>query len=144
MSDFQIFMTFCQNTGILSVHMIYEILFDSNKKIKHFPSATHIFNPPFEIPVNKNLTLFLFDSNKIRFQIPIKALPVKALSTKNKTKMFRPPFRASETNSSQNGFALSVCHIVISKVPRHLYSNPKPYCRFPTISAHNPFLRDCP
>ena len=144
MSDFQIFMTFCQNTGILSVHMIYEILFDSNKKIKHFPSATHIFNPPFEIPVNKNLTLFLFDSNKNRFLGSHQSSPRQGTFHKNKTKMFRPPFRASETNSNRNGFALSVCHIVISKVPRHLYSNPKPYCRFPTISFHNPFLRDCP
>lgn len=92
----------------------------------------------------KNLTLFLFDSNKNRFLDSHQSSPRRGTFHKNKTKMFRSPFRASETNSNQNGFALSVCHIVISKVPRHLYNNPKPCCRFPTISLYNPFLRDCP
>ena len=92
LSDFQIFMTFCQFYDILSVHIICEILFESNKISNQAFPATHIFNPSFEIPANKkNLTLFLFDSNKFRFWIPIKALPAKTLSTKMKQKCFAHP-----------------------------------------------------
>ena len=105
-------------------------------------SATHIFTPSFKISV-KNKLYFYLTQIKFVFRSPIKALSSRHFR-KNETKMFRPLFRASETNSNQNGFALSAYHTDISKVPRHLYSNLKPYCRHPTISAHNPFHRDCP
>ena len=111
LSIFQIFLTFCQRSDTLSVHIIHEIL---------------------------------FDSNKIHFRIPIKALPVKALSTKMKQKCFAHPSEQAKQIQTKIGFALSVCHTVISKVPRHLYNNLKPCCWHPTISVHNPFLRDCP
>ena len=113
-------------------------------KSRRLSPATHIFNPSFEIPVNKKIKLYFYLTQiKFIFRSPSKLSP-QGTFAKMKQKCFAHPSEQAKQIQTKIGFALSVYHTDISKVPRHLYSNLKPYCRYPTISAHNPFLRDCP
>ena len=113
-------------------------------KSRRLSPATHIFNPSFEISVNKKIKLYFYLTQiKFIFRFPSKLSP-QGTFAKMKQKCFAYPSEQAKQIQTKIGFALSVCHTVISKVPRHLYSNLKPYCWYPTISVHNPFLRDCP
>ena len=80
---------------------------------------------------------------KFMFRSPSKLSP-QGTFAKMKQKCFAHPSEQAKQIQTKIGFVLSVYHTNISKVPRHLYSNLKPYCWYPTISVHNPFLRDCP
>ena len=91
----------------------------------------------------KNKLYFYLTQIKFVFRSPSKLSP-QGTFAKMKQKCFAHPSEQAKQTQTKIGFVLSAYHTDISKVPRHLYSNLKPYCRHPTISAHNPFLRDCP
>lgn len=114
-------------------------------KSRRLSPATHIFNPSFEISVNKKIKLYFYLTQiKFVFRSPSKLSPSRHFPQKIKQKCFAHPFEQAKQIQTKIGFVLSVYHTDISKVPRHLYSNPNLHYQFPTISVHNPFLRDCP
>ena len=111
LSDFQIYMTFCQYSDILSVHIICEIYLTQIKiKNKRFLSATRIFTRYLTFQKLKHRLYFYLTQINFVLGPPSKLSPQDIFHTKNKTKMFRPLFRASETNSNQN----RICFISLS------------------------------
>ena len=111
LSDFQIYMTFCQYSDILSVHIICEIYLTQIKiKNKRFLSATRIFTRYLTFQKLKHRLYFYL--TQINFVLgPHQSSLLKTyFIQKNKTKMCRLPLRASETNSKQN----RICSISLS------------------------------
>ena len=111
LSDFQIYMTFCQYSDILSVHIRCEIYLTQIKiKNKRFLSATRIFTRYLTFQKLKHRLYFYLSQINFVFSPRQSSLLKTSFAQKNKTKMFRSLFRASETNSNQN----RICSISLS------------------------------